>query len=148
LQKRSNHNSILFLTTLSVYLGLLLVGAPTGVLGQPAAMSRNFDISEEFEIADDLDNKPDDTAVKADSVTVSSLNYSATVANLLKQFRTTPSSLSSFPEPVSIISTRKVPAKILPIHFQAEPQQTNTEKYLLIGTLPRSGIDPLSAFSA
>jgi hypothetical protein len=58
--KGKNYNSIVFLTTLSVYLGLVLVGgagAPQ-VLAQ-AALTRNFDIQIEAEFKDDLDNKPD-----------------------------------------------------------------------------------------
>lgn len=53
-----NHNSILFLTTLGVYLGLVLVGA-TPVLGH-AATTRNFEIQDEIEVKDELDTKPDD----------------------------------------------------------------------------------------
>lgn len=58
--KGKNYNSIVFLTTLSVYLGLVLAGgagAPQ-VLAQ-AALTRNFDVQIEAEIKDDLDNKPD-----------------------------------------------------------------------------------------
>lgn len=59
--KGKNYNSIVFLTTLSVYLGLVLAGgagAPQ-VLAQ-AALTRNFDVQIEAEIKDDLDKKPDD----------------------------------------------------------------------------------------
>lgn len=58
MKSSKTNNSILFLTTLGVYLGLVLVGA-TPVLGH-AATTRNFEISEEIEIKDDLDRKPDD----------------------------------------------------------------------------------------
>lgn len=50
------NNSILFLTTLGVYLGLVLVGA-TPVLGH-VATTRNFEIADEIEIKDDLDKDP------------------------------------------------------------------------------------------
>ena len=53
------NNSILFLTTLGVYLGLVLVGATPQVLAQ-AAMTRQFDVKDEIEVKDDLDKKPDD----------------------------------------------------------------------------------------
>lgn len=56
--KRKAQNSFIFITTLGVYLGLVLVGA-TPVLGH-AATTRNFEISEEIEFRDDLDKKPDD----------------------------------------------------------------------------------------
>lgn len=60
MSNRNKHNSIVFLTTLSVYLGLVLIGAPP-ILAQ-AALTRNFDIQEEIEIKDNLDKKPDDFA--------------------------------------------------------------------------------------
>lgn len=57
-----NYNSIVFLTTLSVYLGLVLIGAPP-ILAH-AAMTRHFDIQNEIEVKDDLDKKPDDEIEK------------------------------------------------------------------------------------
>lgn len=53
---RKSYNSIVFLT---VYLGLVLVGASPQVLAQ-AAMTRQFDIKTEIVVEDDLDKKPDD----------------------------------------------------------------------------------------
>ena len=61
-----NYNSIVFLTTLSVYLGLVLVGATPSVLAQQAALAQKFEIQNEIEIEDDLDKKPDDEADKFD----------------------------------------------------------------------------------
>ena len=58
MNNRKSYNSVLFLTTLGVYLGLMLVGS-TPVLGH-AAMTRNFEIKDEIEVKDDLDTKPDD----------------------------------------------------------------------------------------
>ncbi len=61
MSNRKNYNSIVFLTTLSVYLGLVLVGgavAPS-VLAQ-AATTRDFNIKNEIVVEDDLDKKPDD----------------------------------------------------------------------------------------
>lgn len=55
-----NYNSIVFLTTLSVYLGLVLVGATPSVLAQQAALTQKFEIQNEREIEDDLDKNPDD----------------------------------------------------------------------------------------
>lgn len=57
MSSRKNQNSILFLATLGVYLGLVLTGA-TPVLGH-AATARQFDIIDEIEFADEFDNKPD-----------------------------------------------------------------------------------------
>lgn len=66
------HNSILFLTTLSVYLGLVLVGASPQVLAQ-AALTRNFDIKTEIEFEDDLDKNPDEKALEKYSDAVQNL---------------------------------------------------------------------------
>ncbi|HRH43290.1 MAG TPA: hypothetical protein PKY82_16780 [Pyrinomonadaceae bacterium] len=53
---RRNYNSILFLT---VYLGLVLVGGGSQVFAH-AATNSLFDLRNEIEFKDDLDNKPDD----------------------------------------------------------------------------------------
>jgi hypothetical protein len=58
---RKNYNSIVFLTTLSVYLGLVLVGAPATVLAQ-AALTGRLEVKDKIEKRDDLDKKPDDVA--------------------------------------------------------------------------------------
>ena len=60
---RKGQNSILFLTTLGVYLGLVLVGAPH-VLAQ-AATSRQFDVKDEIEKTDEFDGNPDIDALKS-----------------------------------------------------------------------------------
>jgi hypothetical protein len=57
---RKNYNSIVFLTTLSVYLGFVLVGGVAPSVLAQAALTRNFDIKNEIVVEDDLDKKPDD----------------------------------------------------------------------------------------
>ena len=53
-------NSVLFIATLGVYIGLLMAGsAPAVVAQQAAAMTRNFELSDEIEKKDDLDLDPD-----------------------------------------------------------------------------------------
>lgn len=79
MNNRKGQNSLLFLTTLGVYLGLVLVGA-TPVLGH-AATTRNFEISEEIEIKDDLDRKPDDK--KRSPLEMSIGNYYADIEYFL-----------------------------------------------------------------
>ena len=56
---RKNNNSVIFLATLGVYLGLVLAGATPQVLAN-AAMTRSFDVKDEIEVNDNLDKKPDD----------------------------------------------------------------------------------------
>ena len=53
------NNSILFLTTLGVYLGLVLVGGAVPQTLAYGAMTRNFELQDEIEVTDDLDKKPD-----------------------------------------------------------------------------------------
>jgi hypothetical protein len=60
MSNRKNYNSIVFLTTLSVYLGLVLVGGATPSVLAQAALTRDFDIKNEIVVEDDLDKKPDD----------------------------------------------------------------------------------------
>jgi len=57
LTNRKSQNSILFLTTLGVYLGLVLVGATPQVLAQ-AATAKQFSVKDEIEVRDDLDTDP------------------------------------------------------------------------------------------
>ena len=64
MNNRNKNNSIIFLTTLSVYLGLVLVGGATPSVLAQAALTRNFDVQEEIEVRDDLDNKPDDEEIR------------------------------------------------------------------------------------
>lgn len=53
-------NSILVLTTLGVYLSLLMVGGAAPQVFAHSATTRNFEITDEIEIKDDLDKNPDD----------------------------------------------------------------------------------------
>ncbi len=64
MKERSKNNSIIFLTTLSVYLGLVLVGGATPSVLAQAATTRNFNIQDEIEVKDDLDKKPADDLIE------------------------------------------------------------------------------------
>lgn len=71
MSERKSHNSILFVTTLGVYLGLMLVGGTAPQVFAHSATTRNFEISDENEFGDELDNKPDgEVSTLADSVGV------------------------------------------------------------------------------
>ncbi len=60
MSNRKNHNSVVFLATLGVYLGLVLVGGQAPQVYAHGAITRNFELKDEFEVKDDLDTKPDD----------------------------------------------------------------------------------------
>ena len=64
MSKQHKNNSIIFLTTLSVYLGLVLVGGAMSPVLVQAATTRNFNVQDEIEVKDDLDNKPSDEELK------------------------------------------------------------------------------------
>ncbi|MBC7899916.1 MAG: hypothetical protein H7070_07660 [Saprospiraceae bacterium] len=57
---RKNNNSMIFLATLGVYFGLVLVGGAAPQVYAHGAMTRNFELKDEIEVKDDLDTKPDD----------------------------------------------------------------------------------------
>ena len=61
MEKRKSQNSILFVATLGVYLGLMIAGATPQVLAN-AATTRSFDIKDEIEFQDKLDRDPDTLA--------------------------------------------------------------------------------------
>ena len=61
---RKSQNSILFLTTLGVYLGLVLVGATPQVLAQ-AATAKQFSVRDEIGQKDEFDNDPDECKIVA-----------------------------------------------------------------------------------
>jgi hypothetical protein len=64
MSKQARYNQILFLMTLSVYMGLVLAGGASPALAQ-AAMAKGFELKTELEAKDDLDKKPreDDEAL-------------------------------------------------------------------------------------
>ena len=58
MKNRNKNNRIVFLTTLSVYLGLVLVGAPASQILAQAALTNRFEVKDKVEKRDDLDSKP------------------------------------------------------------------------------------------
>lgn len=56
--KSKSYNRIVFLTTFSLYLSLVLVGG-TGCNLSHSALTKSFDLKNEIEFKEDLDNNPD-----------------------------------------------------------------------------------------
>lgn len=56
--KNKNYNSIIFLTTLSVCLGLVFVSGSAAGLSH-SALAKSFDLKNEIEVTDEFDNNPD-----------------------------------------------------------------------------------------
>lgn len=84
MSKRTTQNSILFITTLGVYLGLLVVGGAAPQVFAHSATTRNFELVDEFEIKDDLEKKPDD---ERSPVNVSLENYLEDVELFISSLR-------------------------------------------------------------
>jgi hypothetical protein len=85
MSNRKNYNSIVFLTTLSVYLGLVLAGGATPSVLAQAALTRDFDIKKEIVVEDDLDKKPDDE--EKINFAGSLESYFGEVENLIKDLK-------------------------------------------------------------
>lgn len=79
MRERKSQNTALLIATLGVYLGLVLAGAAPQVLAN-AALTKQFNVRDEIEFKDDLDNKPDDPR---SPVTVSVKIYLEDVENFL-----------------------------------------------------------------
>ena len=85
---RRTQNSFLVLTTLGVYLGLLMVGGAAPQVLAHSATTRNFEITDEIEIKDDLDNKPDDErSDERSDVRLSLITYFQDVEAFVKTLR-------------------------------------------------------------
>lgn len=85
---RKTQNSILVITTLGVYLGLLMVGGAAPQVLAHSATTRNFEITDEIEVKDDLDNKPDDErSDERSDVRLSLLTYFQDVEYFVRTLR-------------------------------------------------------------
>ena len=73
MSQKKSQNPFLLLTTLGVYIGLLMAGGTPGVIAQQAALTRNFELSEEFEVRDDLDRDPDGDIVVTEVIDLDSI---------------------------------------------------------------------------
>jgi len=73
-------NSILLLTTLGVYIGLLVAGGAAPQVLAHSATTRNFEITDEIEVKDDVDRDPDERI----SARISLVTYFQDVENFLK----------------------------------------------------------------
>src|SRR5688572_25310234 len=80
-------NSILLRTTLGVYIGLLVAGGAAPQVLAHSATTRNFEITDEIEVKDDLDKDPFDCSEKSSERALNLLNLdflSGGVIDLIK----------------------------------------------------------------
>ncbi len=86
MSKAKPNNSFIFLTTLGVYIGLLMVGATPGIVAQQGAMTRNFEISEEVEVKDDLDLDPKDELAGSEDRELKELISSSSIRSIVQVY--------------------------------------------------------------
>ena len=134
---RGNNNSFIILTTLGVYLGLLLVGGAAPQVLAHSAMTRNFEIADEIEVKDDLDNKPD-SVEEVLTASASSFDYSGIVRDYLASSAVVSPTLL-LPESLAVFSHSNPTAYSGPIRGFAFTGALTKIQF------PRSGLDPLIA---
>ena len=133
---------MIFLTTLGVYLGLLLVGGQAPQVYAHAAMTRNFEIQDEIEVKDDLDRKPDavDEAASDEISQPSASDYSDTVQKYLDGLNLT----TALPSSSFIDEYGDPPASVgISLKVVERPIDFRHNQRFLISRLPRASIDPL-----
>jgi hypothetical protein len=147
LSQKKSQNSLLLLTTLGVYLGLLVAGAAPGVVAQQAAaMTRNFELSEEVEVKDDLDNKPDDQASELDpDVDLAALEI--IVASYLERVIDI-SLLSGAAIRSTVAIARRTDNVSTSLPADYTPSDVKNSANFAYQQFPRAGLDPLPATSA
>ncbi len=149
MKRPKNHNSILVLATLGVYLGLVLVGATPQVLAQ-AAMTREFNVKDEIEVKDDLDTKPESSEAPDTESTAATANKIAkSVQRFLCQFNSAAGDAS-----ILVSSARSFDFGELRATFNSDVRSLNAEPFRRLDSilspadLPRAGLDALLANDA
>ena len=147
---RKNQNSILLLATLGVYLGLVLAGATPQVLAN-AATAKQFDLRDEIEMVDDLDNKPDQaSSIETDKPSPQTNDHvSNSVRKLLAKFQTA-GSLHTFAATSSPVQFVKIAAaNVSPISTSIDRKiGFRLDQILALTNFPRGSLDLLLASDA
>ncbi len=151
MNKKKNNNSVLLLTTLGVYIGLLMVGSTPGIVAQQGAMTRNFEISEEAEVKDDLDLDPKDEQAGSDEHELNSLISRSSVRSIvqvyLSQFAVNDSGTSS-PSISGRNEIRSVLCRRSSNLISFWPNDVRESSASNIPSLPRAGLNALLARDA
>ena len=148
---RKGQNSILFLTTLGVYLGLVIAGgASPQVFAHPAATTRNFDITDEIEFKDDLDKKPDPASEQSEfgAHAAASHDRLRSVTSVLKQFRPVIDLDAAEPNSYFQFNKRALVGDASANCFIAAVALRPRSPRLSVLHLPRASIDPILATDA
>jgi len=107
LSNRKTQNSIIFITTLGVYLGLLMVGGSAPQVFAHSATTRNFEITDEIEVRDEIDTDPDESIQARISLTT----YFQDVENFIYTLRRLDGTkyFNSFADEFDVTQTTQLP---------------------------------------
>jgi hypothetical protein len=151
LNNRRNQNSILFLTTLGVYLGLLVVGGAAPQVFAHSATTRNFELVDEIEVKDDLDKNPRESSNSTDSHRASNedLLVTAAVIRYLDQFVKCLELNHDTPEQEWQSNTISANTSVQPPDsFEFRSSNNFRKQFIQTARLPRAGLDSLLAKNA
>lgn len=147
MKERKNHNSILVLATLGVYLGLVLAGATPQILAQ-AATTRQFDVKDEIEYKEDLDTKPD----RAESILESDETdekVSRAIKTFLAKFKPT------IPVDAYLASEARTDTGLAALYWRSSTVKPSSSKHtprlehtITVSNFARADLDALLATSA
>ena len=145
--KGKNYNSILFLTTLGVYLGLVLVGGTAPQVLAHSALTRNFEISDEIEFNDELDTKPDAIADNAGRFVpeIDDAAYAESVRSFLNRISTPKQVPGGFAFTDGELYRQVPTAGDYASRLERSVPQIDQPHFAVVSRLPRASIDDPSA---
>lgn len=148
MNNQKNNNSVLFLATLGVYIGLLMAGASPGIIAQQsAAMTRNFELSEEFEVLDEFDRDPEAGVPELGADAAAEALSAAEVESLVRVYLS-----QYFVEPAADVTYPAAPIPVAETLTAAEPQaprfwpnDVRASAAFGVASLPRSSLNSFAA---
>ena len=136
---------MLFLATLGVYIGLLMAGSSAGMIAQQsAAMARNFELSEEFEIRDEFDRDPQpevpEFVPESDGEALSGAAVESLVRVYLSQYFVEPAADVTYlaAAPISVVETSAGAEPQTPLFW---PNDVRASAAFGVASLPRSSLN-------
>lgn len=148
METKRTQNSVIFLATLGVYIGLLMAGASPGIIAQQsAAMTRNFELSEEFEVRDEFDRDPEHAVPEFEPEAAGDILSGAAVKSLVRVYLS-----QYFVEPAADVAYVAAPISAAETFLAAEPQtplfwpnDARASAAFGVASLPRSSLNFFAA---
>ena len=134
-----------------MYLGLLVVGGAAPQTFAHSATTRNFELVDEIEVKDDLDNKPSELSNEAADAASSDTSHKITrsVQKFLSEFKTIDSAASYCSFPDLGFEQKHLPDKT---ETSSDHDRFGThiplDQILTVTNLPRAGLETLLATDA